>query len=186
MDDEVNQKISQFIDDEITIDEALDLLDKVQLQPELQQTISRYQMTSNILSGGQEIFLKSDFLTNVQQGIAKEPVYLLPVKSHTRASTQTIVAIAASIALMTVLATRLDHKPASMKLNTLSASTVSVISSPPVSMAENKKSVYDKSLEQQEIQQNNRFNDYLQAHNTSLYTNGTAYFQRVNYNRQEQ
>lgn len=181
MDEEVNQKISQFIDNELTVDEALELLKTLHSQPELQRTVGRYQLASNALSAGQNVVASPDFLAGVKQGIANEPVYLFPQHSRPKVSRQAVVAIAASVALVTVLAVRMDSdKHTTMKLETLSASAVPVIEKRPETRDKKMfaSSLHDQSLKKrQESQQNNRFNDFLQAHNTSLYTNGAATFQ---------
>ncbi len=183
MDEEVNQKISQFIDNEMTVDEALGLLKDLRSQPGLQKTVNRYQVASNALSGGQgqNVTASPDFLAGVKKGIANEPVYLFPPKARSRASKQAVVAIAASVALVAVLAARLDNdKPAAMKLDTLSASAVPVAKKQQV-LAQKRMlapGLHEESLKKrEESEQNNRFNDFLQAHNTSLYTNGAATFQ---------
>lgn len=180
MDEDVNQKISRFIDDDMNADEALALLKKIQSQPALKSKIARYQIAANALSTEQIVPIKADFLTGVQQGIANEPNYLLPVKSPSQVPRQAVIAIAASFALIAVLVTKIDYeKTNSNELKTLSASAAPVIKKQAViETKQTPKVVLDKVTQQpQNNNQNNRFNDYLQAHNTSLYTNGVATFQ---------
>ncbi|NOQ36275.1 MAG: hypothetical protein GQ569_10320 [Methylococcaceae bacterium] len=180
MDEDVNQKISRFVDNEMNADEAFELIKKVQLKAELKDKVTRYQVVSQALSTERVLPVKTDFLAGIQQGIANEPSYLLPVKSRPKASRQAIVAIAASIALVAVLATRMDYeKPSAEKLNTLSASAAPVIKKQTVveKKPRTKVALYKPFKPSQEVNQNNRFNDYLQAHNASLYTNGVATFQ---------
>lgn len=107
MDNETKQQLSCLIDDELKDDEALTLLKKIQLQPLLNEKMNHYQAISYALSSKNYISLNPDFLKNVQQGMATEALYLLP---EPRAS-QTIMALAACVALVTVLIFGITYQP---------------------------------------------------------------------------
>ncbi len=49
MPEDLNQKISQFLDNELDHVQALNLLNKMQLQPELQDKLNRYEAISHAL-----------------------------------------------------------------------------------------------------------------------------------------
>ena len=55
MSEDLNQKVSQFLDNELDNVQALNLLKKIQLQSELQDKLSRYEAVSYAMKT--EIFL---------------------------------------------------------------------------------------------------------------------------------
>lgn len=178
MNDNVNQKISCFIDDELNANEALDLLKSFQSQPKLNTKFNRYQVAAYALSSKKILPVKANFLAHVQQEIAKETLYFLPRHAPPKKTCKTFIALAACLALIAVLVSGIMYdKP--LKLNTLSALMIALVNQQP---SLDNKHVEEKlstlpSKRQQKTDQNNRFNDYLQAHNTSLYTNGKVIVQ---------
>jgi len=166
MSEDLNQKISQFLDNELDNIQALKLLKKMQLLPELQDKLNRYEAVSYAMKT--EIFLltKADFSTKIRQQIQKEPVYLLPQHKPFKRSHKQI-AVAASIAIVAVIA-GLSMNGLDQHFKTASIVQVAQHQSP-------KPLVYANQAVQLPL--NKRINDYLQAHNSSVYTNGEADFQ---------
>lgn len=181
MHEEINQKISRFIDGELDYDETLDLLRKIQSDESLKHTMSRYQAISQALKTDEFYQVISDFSHKVFQEIQQEPAYLLPQlkpqphsqsQSQDRQPKRKLFAVAASILVVAVLvgqSLRNDH-PAN-KYQTLTA------------MALPQQQLPASSAQSEKLPQHNRqplnaqFNDYLQAHNNSVYTNGEVVFQ---------
>ena len=168
MDEELNQKISQLIDNEISPGEALSLLHKMQTQSRLLDKMFRYEAISHALKS--EVYLSppSDFTERVRQQIQHEPAYLLPQHKPFLRSYK-ILALAASIAVVAVIASRSMNAP----VETFQAPAIAVAEppaqeSPPLSVSA-------QQLEQEQV--NMRFNDYLRAHSDSVYINGQANFQ---------
>ncbi|MCK5898173.1 MAG: sigma-E factor negative regulatory protein [Methylococcales bacterium] len=172
MDEHLNQKISCLIDDELKNNEALALLKKIQLDSNLSQTLNRYQIARYALSSQQYLPMSPDFLKGVQTGISDEPNYLLPTyqKPHPK-----IIALAACAAMVTVIAFGMLYYQ-NPKMNTMSAPSLSSM----------KKSTPINHKEQTPAQ-TKRLNNYIQAHNNSLYTNGvvtaTPYIQTASYQK---
>jgi sigma-E factor negative regulatory protein RseA len=174
--EDLNQKISQFLDKELDYNEALSLLKKIQAHPEVKNKLNRYEAISSAIKSETFLTARPDFSERIRQEIQNEPAYLLPgrkmppqhkqLKRHHK-----ILAVAASLAVVAVITTRtINNPPDKIK----SASIIEVAQqqlpeqpSEPVS--------YKNEAEPSPI--NSQINDYLQAHNSSVYTNGQANFQ---------
>jgi len=170
MPEDLNQKISQFLDNELNHDEALNLLKKMQLQSELQDKMNRYEAISHAMKTDVFLAAGSDFSTKIRQQIQQEPVYLLPQHKPFKRSYKQIAA-AASIAIVAVIAGRsMNYENQHSK----AASTVQVAQNRLTEQSSDP-AVYANQAEQYPL--NKRINDYLQAHNSSVYTNGEANFQ---------
>jgi len=177
MSEDLNQKISQFLDNELNHIEALNLLHKIQSQPELQDKLNRYEIISHAIKTDAFLLTKDDFSKNISQQIQQEPFYLLPQhKSFKRSHKQ--IAVAASIVIVAVIAGLGLNDQSS---DSRSASILQVAQHQPTEQPVNASQEAQHPL-------NNRINDYLQAHNSSVYTNGEANFQPfakvTAYNRQ--
>lgn len=166
MPEDLNQKISQFLDNELDHDDALYCLKKMQSQPELQDKFNRYQTISHVMKADAFLLTKDGFSTKIHEQIQQEPVYFLPQHKSSRQNHKKI-AIAASFVIVAVIAGRSVNNPAQ---HPKGASIVQVaqIQTPAQS---------GKPVELSQYPLNKRINDYLQAHNSSVYTNGEADFQ---------
>lgn len=165
MPEDLNQKISQLLDNELGRDDALILLKKMKLNPDLKSKQSRYEMISHALKA--EFILVPDpgFSVRVSEAIRQEPTYLLPQTKQKR--TRKMLAAAASVAVLAVIA----GKGIEQRNNTIQTASVlqtpASTSSPPIEVA--------RKPDQDPV--NQRINEYLQAHNSSVYTNGQPNFQ---------
>ena len=164
---DLNLKISQFLDNELDHVDALHLLRKIQSQRELQDKLNRYEVISHAVKTNAFLLTKADFSTKIHQKIQQEPIYLLPRhKSFKRSHKQ--IAVAASIVIVAVIAGRSVMNDPNQHFK--AASTLQV--------AQNKlPELLDKPVEATQYPLNKQINDYLQAHNSSVYTNGEANFQ---------
>jgi sigma-E factor negative regulatory protein RseA len=176
MQEEVNQKISQLIDAELGYNESVDLLKKIRSDESLKHKMSRYQAISLALKTEQFYQVKPAFSDKIFQQIQQEPTYFLPQKlssskQHNR--TRLFAAAASTIAVAVLVGQNLRNNPVS--------------SSPPASVSAtfSQQSIPDNNnalVQKEKITQpkgqplNAQFNDYLQAHNNSVYTNGEANF----------
>jgi len=166
MSEDLNQKISQFLDNELNHVEALNLLHKIQSQPELQDKLNRYEAISDAIKTDAFLLTKDDFSKNIRQHIQQEPVYLLPQHKSFKPSYKQI-AVAASIVIVAVIAGRSLNDQSS---DSRSASILQVAQNQPTEQPL-------KTNQDAQHPLNKRINDYLQAHNSSVYTNGEANFQ---------
>ena len=167
MSEDLNQKISQFLDNEIDPVDALSLLKKMRSQPELQDTLNRYEMISHAMKADAFLLTKADFSTKIQQQIQQEPVYLLPQQRKRLKPSHKQIAVAASFVIVAVIVGRGINEPD----QPFKAASVLQVAQQP----HPEKSVNPAEVPQNQL--NNRINDYLQAHNSSIYTNGEADFQ---------
>lgn len=155
MDDPINEKISCLLDEELDKHQALSLLHILHKETDLRRQLERYQIASYALSSKKYVPIKHNFLHGIQKGIANEPIYL---HTPSKKSHNTMLAFAACIGMFTVIAfSTLYHQ--TPKMNTMSSPN----------MVENDKAK-KISIQSQDI----RFNNYLQTHNNSLYTNGAV------------
>ena len=168
MPEDLNQKISQFLDNELDHVQALNLLKKMQLQPELQNKLNHYEAISHAIKTDVFLLTKADFSTKIHQQIQQEPVYLLPQYKPVKRN-QKLLALAASAAIVAVIAGR------SMNDNQIKAASPKQVAQQQLPEQSSNPVVYVKQTEQYPL--NKRINDYLQAHNSSVYTNGEANFQ---------
>jgi sigma-E factor negative regulatory protein RseA len=170
MSEDLNQKISQFLDNELDHVQALNLLKKMRFQPELQDKMNRYEAISHALKTDIFLTTMSDFSAKTHQQIQQEPVYLLPQRKPYK-QTPKLIALAASIAIVAVVA---GHNINGQDQHLKAASAVQVAQHQLPEQPSNPV-VYANQAAQYPL--NKRINDYLQAHNNSVYTNGEANFQ---------
>ena len=102
MQEQVNEKISLFIDDELDSEHALSLLRTIQEDEELKDKLQRYHLVSQVLKNDTCYLLDSSFADNIHLQIRKEPIYFFPVKKAGVNWRKTGLAVAASIALAVV------------------------------------------------------------------------------------
>jgi sigma-E factor negative regulatory protein RseA len=182
MHEEINQKISTLVDGELGYSETLELLKKMQSDEALKHKMGRYQAISEALKTDTFYQVSPDFSCKVFQEIQQEPAYFLPKvqkqSDHTLPSKQQpyrnkLFALAASLLVVAAFVGQgfrnelLANKPRQTSIAMASAqSPLPVPRIPPAQSTQHKQ----KPLTAQ-------FNDYLQAHNNSVYTNGEANFQ---------
>lgn len=168
MHEDLNQKISQFLDNELSTEESLSLLQKIQQDTELRDKMNRYAAVSQALKTDSFLSLRSDFAERISQEIQHEPIYMLPQRNKFKRSHK-ISALVASIAIFAVIASQ------SVNHHTEQYQTSSIeLAQPQLPEQPSGSAVYMGQAKQYPI--NTRFNDYLQAHNSSVYTNGEVNF----------
>lgn len=177
--EELNENISGLVDGELEHGQTLDLLKKIQLDDGLKCKMSRYQAISQALRTDQFHQVSSDFSRKVFQEIQQEPTYFLP-QLKPQATTQwqskypkrKMYAVAASALVAAVLVGQgIRNDQAGNTLPTLSANAIPQ-QSMPTALAK-----ADPTKQRTRQPLNAQFNEYLQAHNSSVYTNGEANFQ---------
>lgn len=180
--EELNENISGLVDGELEHSQTLDLLKIIQSNDELKCKMSRYQAISQALRTDQFHQVSSDFSRKVFQEIQQEPTYFLPHLKPTQPQAKPLwkgkypkrkmYAVAASALVAAVLVgqgIRNDH--VGNTLTTLSANAIPQ-QSMPTTLAKS-----DPTRQRTRQPLNAQFNEYLQAHNSSVYTNGEANFQ---------
>ena len=179
--EEMNQNISRLIDGDLAYEDTLNLLKKVQSDKVLMAKMCRYQAISEALKTDEFFQVNSDFCTKVFQQIQKESTYFLPqIKPPPQIQEQKsfynrnkLFAIAAStIAVAVLVGQNLHEKPYSV--NQYQTGAVLTIPPQPLTTSLNKP---EKLKPCTRHPLNAQFNEYLQAHNSSVYTNGEANFQ---------
>lgn len=150
MQEQASEKISLLIDDELDTGKALSLLKKIQQEKALQDKLQRYQLISQVLKNETGFVLEPGFADKIHQKIKAEPVLFHPAKKTVINWQTTGWALAASIAIFMVWA--FSHIE---KSNDPFANQVMATMSPlPLNTT--------NAI-------NERFNDYLQAHDNRVY-----------------
>ncbi|MGR9088085.1 MAG: sigma-E factor negative regulatory protein [Gammaproteobacteria bacterium] len=167
MHQDLNQKISQLLDDELDPHEAIMLLKKIQSTPDLKNTLNRYEAIRQTLKTEVFSFTDPNFSTQISRRIEQEPILFLPQRSHTHRNRKRL-ATAASIAVIAMIAGFNINPPTNdlQIASTVQSSAATSVNS--VDTAQRNESAPDSV--------NKQINDYLQAHNSSVYTNGQANF----------
>lgn len=159
MQQDLDQKISLLIDNELDHEDALSLLADIKQKEELSQTMARYEAISHSLKAESFLSADTDFVSRISREIAKEPAYFLPRKKQTQFWQKSLLALAAAITAVAILVGRgIDSGEVQFRSSLVVAENT----------AEAKKT--NEKINQKPF--NERFNEYLQAHNDSLYTNG--------------
>jgi sigma-E factor negative regulatory protein RseA len=173
MHDDLIQRISQFLDNELDQEEALSILKKIQIEPELLSKMNRYEAISHVLKTDVLLYPSSDFSAKVNKELRNEPIHLLPknyffgAKKLPRQST--IIALAASIAVVAII----SFQGINFVGNNLKSPSLQLAKQQnPEKLAQEVVGLHEK----EQLPANARFNDYLQAHNSSIYTSGEANF----------
>jgi sigma-E factor negative regulatory protein RseA len=168
MQEEINKKMSQFLDDELDQQQALSLLKTVRQDTDLKNKMARYQAVKQVLKSDDCLLAKVDLVDRVQQQIKPEAVYFMPPKRAAITWKRTSLAIAASLAIVAVLV------PKSFNNSIINDGNIRVVAQQEVQPAEQAKQQY---IRVKQYPVNHRFNDYLQAHSNSVYTIGASNYQ---------
>ena len=150
MQEQINEKLSQFIDDELDSRQALSLLESVLGDEVLKEKLRRYQIASQLMKSNEYSPVSSGFADRIHQRLRQEPIYFIPRKKATGHWSKAALAIAASIALAVVwVSSKVDQQNNSpfASVETVASNTV------------------------QAGAMNARFKEYLQAHDNALYVN---------------
>ena len=165
MHDEINQKVSQFIDDELPHHEALQLLTEIKKQPELDARLQRYEVASAILKNHPANLVSTDFAEKINQAVQQEVIYFLPKKTAKSTYFKSALAVAAGVAGVAVLVS--NNVPKLTDVKQESYVIAENIANQPIPLARKSpvKVIYRKPTSSDP-----RFNRYLQAHRGNLYT----------------
>lgn len=176
MPEQLKQKISQLLDDELAPDQALGLLETLRSDLALQATYQRYEAISHALKT--EVFLTADasFAAKIQQQIQQEPSYLLPQrKPKPQWRNHQTLAIAAAMALVAVLVGQSLTFMHESKLPTSAPPALAQQTPPPASPLQIAQQQAKAAADINQIPLNKRINEYLQAHNNSVYNQADTF-----------
>ncbi|MGR9044348.1 MAG: sigma-E factor negative regulatory protein [Gammaproteobacteria bacterium] len=188
MTEELNQKISRLLDDDLSCEDALDLLMKLQGEPELQCKMSRYESMGHVLKSEAYIPVMPGFAQRVSSEIKKEPTHLATRRHISVRPYWAFSALAASVMIVAIVVSQRDiirPQGSSTKASLLMATTES-----PAPLEQKKvppSIVYDQHMQSHQSA-TRRLTEYLQAHNSSRYIDGTVslqpYVQVVSYSQE--
>ncbi|NOT86009.1 MAG: sigma-E factor negative regulatory protein [Methylococcaceae bacterium] len=181
MSEPINQKISQFLDDDLNQSESLHLLTAMQQQPHLQATMQRYLLINQALKSKSIVVADVDFVAQIAQQLEQEPVYLLPKRRREARNYKPVfLALAASISAMAIIVPITLKMNARHNVNPVALAQLQSefsVDSPETIPTSGGYELPEPAQPMRLYPVNKRFQDYLQAHNSSLYTNDPANFQ---------
>jgi sigma-E factor negative regulatory protein RseA len=176
MHEDLIQKISQFLDDELPEDESLSLLQKMRIDSELADKMRRYEAISHAIKNDDLLVAaRPDFVNSVNNRIQHEPTYLIPnaerrwVRQRRFTGSQKIAAAAASVAMIAFIAHLQRPEPAPSQKMVVAATKPAAVSTDSVP----KPVAYKTPRDSYPV--NRQINDYLQAH-SSIYTQAEVGF----------
>jgi len=152
MSEDLNQKISQFIDNDLEQDEALKLLNALADQPHLQHKLKRYESISHAIKNQVYLEVHADFSQKIAQQIKQDALPVLDKKQYLKKSYQWL-ALAASIAIIAFI---VEQGINNQKFNSTATLQMAIQWLP----------------ENSDL--NKRIAQYLQEHSPELYANGAA------------
>lgn len=162
MSEQINQKISQYLDRDLSRKDTLQLFQTMQQDEQVQAKLQRYLIAQQALKARPVIMADNDFLSKVKQELEHEPVYLQSPKPIQSSHKTALLALAASIVAVAVIVPTWIKTTQTGPLGTMA-------------MVQRSDDADMESSDRVRVYPvNQRFQDYLQAHNGSLYTNGTA------------
>jgi len=163
MNKEMNQKISRFLDGELSLQELDQVLLEIKQQPELKNTLQRYQVMSHILKNDDITIADNSFLAKVQQNVEQEPHYFLPKQAtkakYPRIWKQVPLAIAASVAIVAVVFSQISNFQSPVSPEVIAQATVT-----------------ESQARIRNELQHERLKAYLKAHSDDLYADGAVNF----------
>lgn len=154
MQEQFNEKISLLIDDELETVKALSLMKIIRNDEALKLRLQRYQLIGQVLKNENCYLFDSDFAEQIHRQIVNEPVFFIPRKKAGKNWRNAGLALAASIILAVVWIADKNNRQ--------------IHSSPEPELA------YALPQQNQSGPASVRLNDYLQAHDNSVYINNVA------------
>lgn len=170
MTENLNEKISQFIDDELSTKEALNLLKSIHEQPGAIEKVIRYQALSHAINSKSFISIRPDFSARIQAELKNEKIDNKPrFKEQPIVFKYKLMAMAASLAVVTVLVIKNpeDHTPINLQ----------------TSQTESEKKLLPPVEKTDPRPLNTQINDYIQAHDNSDFANNDAFITLSSFSR---
>lgn len=171
MQDELKEKISCFVDDEIDNRQLFSMVNHHDETENVRQTICRYQMISQVLKNENPVMIDSNFADRVSRQITREPVHFIPTKKTVIAWRKTSLAVAASLALVAVIVPKVIKQNPSPQ----TPKTIQMAQQAPVQEIPPQPSTQLVKIRPNQV--NPRLNAYLQAHSNRIYTIGASSYQ---------
>ena len=165
MNDVLNQKLSQFIDNELEPKERLAFQKELLRNSDLQARLKRYQLIGTAIKSTSTIEINAAFSDLVKERLEQEPIYFLP-QQKTGAKRYKQLAIAASltaVAVVSAYSVRFTQQQSQQPTMQLAQNPVAPSSHAP-------STTFEYPI-------NKQISDYLQAHNDSLKENPDSIYQ---------
>ncbi|MEN8259061.1 MAG: sigma-E factor negative regulatory protein [Pseudomonadota bacterium] len=159
MQDDIKQKMSMLLDDELSTDESLRLLERIEDDVVLRSRWHRYNAASLALKSDAYVNLGDDFVANISEKIRNEPTVLVPQPTRVTILYSGWAAVAASVIIVAVIV--VGNLPNQAEKNAS------------VKMAQSSRLQFAEKIDSENEPADSRFEDYLEAHNESSYATVT-------------
>ncbi len=163
MQEEINIKISQFLDGQLDKQQAEPLLRAVKKDPAVKEAMMRYQIIGQAIRADSQPIANLDLADKVSQQIKQEPAYLLPSARKSPDWKAASMAVAASIAVVAIVAPLTAQRTQPGNGSQTVVASVETSENTVVASAEEKA---------KRAKLNQRFKEYLQAHQNSVDATG--------------
>ncbi len=172
MQDNMNEKISRFIDNDLSLEQIQQLQSEMNEDDLLKQKMMRYQMLSQALKSSEVVQLKADFSSQITQQLEQEPVFFKRRNKPYFNWQTTSLAVAASLAIVAVMSPAIIKQTAPNMQETPLVAQQQVTSQASSYSLSQPLPPAGRLVRVQNHPTNQRFNDYLQIHSNSMYTIG--------------
>jgi anti-sigma factor RsiW len=171
----MTEKISRFLDNDLTNDETSNLLKELADDPELKAKLKRYSAISQAMKTNSFSSVPDNFSARIQQEIRQTATVIELPRSRTRY--YSFALIAASIGAIAVLAGSGIHLSIKQDYPLEIQKTPHQLSN--YKQPETTRIIYQKVPSRF----NARINDYLQEHNNNGYSNGESFVRLATYSK---
>ena len=157
MNNPINEKISQFLDNELDHEASLILLKTLKIRPELHEKYNRYQAISQLIKSESPVLATADFVTAVSQQLQNEPLYLVPQATVATKIYKQLAIAASMVAVVVITRYAINHR-ATEELGLQVADTQHI-------------ELINQAAKSIDYPLNKQINDYLQAHRETAFEN---------------
>lgn len=174
MQEDLDIKISMLLDDELDSEEALNVLSRIQNEPELRAKWLRYSAVRCALKGEAVVLSGNELFERISTAVVREAEVVKPVAFSRKMVHQKLsatLALAASVAVVAVIIW--SGIPASINSVIQQSNQVALAVTPIQAPAAATAVVPVESGPDETQTLPKRWNDYLITHNESAYTSGT-------------
>ncbi len=171
MNEELNLKLSLYIDNELEANEVTAFKKELLQNPELQAGLKRYQLIGRAIKYSPTIVTNASFLESIKDQLEQEPSYFLPQHKTKQKHFKQLAVVASFLTVAIISAYSVKF----IQLSPKESVGLQVAQKPvPKTSVEKSPQIASTTFEQP---LNKQINDYLKAHNESLKANPDSVYQ---------
>ncbi len=171
MNEELNLKLSLYIDNELEPNERTAFKKELLQNPELQAGLKRYQLIGQAIKYSPTTVTNTEFLESIKVQLEKEPSYFLPQQKTKPKHVKQLALVASFLTVVIISAYSVKF----IQLTPKETAGVQVAQKPVTKTSVEKSQQIASTTFEYPL--NKQINDYLQAHNESLKANPDSIYQ---------